>query len=284
MSRRAGVLGAVAVISVVALGISNASAASLTLFSAKLGAVTVADRCTSGPLAVTVAGALDINGNYRQVSISGVPALCTDDAIQLTLVGASGASIVEFLGAVPTITAPTTVTLTLPGLADYSGPAVLGAALTIGGYGVTTTWTGPPAPPAGTCVVTGYQVGGNPSSNAPMLTGGTQTCSVTSVVVAGREWSNNGARHTQFKVTLHNDSVDTIAFELDANLATSPPYLAWSPRSLNLSNLSLVSACGSMPNVRLTGPTGSFWNSIILPGGDRILDFTAVEDLSGSTC
>lgn len=282
MNRRIGALGAIAILAVLAFGISNASAASLSVIAGKLGSFNVADRCVTGPLPVTVAGT-PTAGNYTQVSISSVPALCTDLKIQLTLVGASGASIVEFLGAVPTITAPTTVTLTLPALVNYSGAAVIGAALTIGGYGVTATWTAPPAPPAGTCVVTGYQVGGNPSAKDPMLTGGTQTCSVTSVV-AVNAWTSGGVRYTQFKVTLHNDSTDTIAFELDANLATSPPYLTWIPRSLNLSNLSLVSACGIMPNVRLTGPTGNFWNSIIMPGNDRVLDFTAVENTSGATC
>jgi hypothetical protein len=283
MSRRAGVLGAVAVIAVVALGISNASAASLSVIAGKLGTFNVADRCATAPLSVTVAGT-PTGGNYTQVSISSVPALCANLKIQLTLVGASGASIVEFLGAVPAITAPTPVTLTLPALANYSGAAVIGAALTIGRYGVTATWTAPPAPPAGTCVVTGYQPG-SPSEHAPMLTGGTQTCSVTSVTVVKKPWiDNDGAHHTQFNVTLHNNSTDTIAFELDANLATSPPYLTWEPKSLDLSNLSLVSACGSMPNVRLTGPTGNFWNSIIKPGEDRVLDFIAVEDTSGATC
>lgn len=277
MSRRTRALGAVAVLAVLALGISNASAASLTLISAKLGALTVADRCATGPLSVTVAGPPDINGKYGRVTITGVPNGCDTKAIQLTVYNAAGAALAQAVeGAVAT---PTTTTVTMQ--AAYVGSAVLGAALTIGGYGIPATWTGPVVPPAGTCVVTGYQPGS--PSGTTLLPPTTQTCSVTSVV-ALRSWISGGARYTHFNVTLHNDSSDTIGFELDANLAQSPPYLTWSPRSLNLSNLSLVSACGSMPNVRLTGPTGDFWNSIIRPGADRVLDFAAVEDLSGTTC
>ena len=49
MSGRSAVLGAVAILAVLAFGISNASAASLSVIAGKLGSFNVADRCVTGP-------------------------------------------------------------------------------------------------------------------------------------------------------------------------------------------------------------------------------------------
>ena len=105
-----------------------------------------APRCVTGPLAVTVAGA-PTGGNYSQASIGGIPSECNGLALNLTVFGSAGAALGTSAPSAVAATGTTTVTM----IAAYSGAAVLGAALTIGGYGVTTTWTGPP-PPA-TCVV-----------------------------------------------------------------------------------------------------------------------------------
>jgi hypothetical protein len=118
---------------------------------------------------VTVAGALP-GGNYSQASIGGIPYGCNGLALNLTVFGSAGAALGT--SATPAVAATGTTTVTM--IAAYSGAAVLGAALTIGGYGVTTTWTGPAA--AATCVVREANVGG---WGAPT----TQTCSVTSTSV-----------------------------------------------------------------------------------------------------
>ena len=78
-----------------------------------LVALTIADRCAAGPLSVSVAGTVT-NGSSIQVGIGSVPAQRKNLAIRLTVFGTSGAS----LGAT----------------------AVVGVALSVAGYGATTTF------------------------------------------------------------------------------------------------------------------------------------------------
>jgi hypothetical protein len=149
VNRRIGALGAIAILAVLALGISNASAASLRVIAGKLGTFNVADRCVTGPLPVTVAGT-PTAGSYPQVHIGTVLAACDGKAIKLTVFGTGG----SVLGTSQALATASTDTTTVTMMATYPGALVLGAALTIGGYGVTTTWTGPPPPP-GSIIIAG---------------------------------------------------------------------------------------------------------------------------------
>jgi hypothetical protein len=265
MSRRGAGLGAVAILAVLALGISNASAASLSVIAGKLGTFNVADRCATGPLAVAVAGTSGVGGTYTQVSIASVPAACNGLAIKVTVFGASGNSLgTSVLGAVAA-TGTTTVTMT----GSYTGAAVLGAALTIGGYGMTTTWTGA----AASCVVTQARIGG--VWQAPT----TQTCSVVSTTVTKQ--SGSGTNHSAtVTVTIHNDSNVQIRWLVNADLGQSPPYMTWTTHSVTLAvGASLASGCGSMPFVSISGGTGT-----VAANGTKNVAFTAYENASGTSC
>ena len=175
-----------------------------------------APRCVTGPLAVTVAGALP-GGNYSQASIGGIPSGCNDLALNLTVFGSAGAALGTSATSAVAATGTTTVTM----IAAYSGVAVLGAALTIGGYGVTTTWTGPP--PLATCVVSQANGGGG-GWRAPT----TQTCSVTSTSV-GTVQGSSPSRFATISIVIQNNSSDTIRWQVDANLAQ---LLNWSTNSI----------------------------------------------------
>jgi len=251
---------------VLALGISNASAVSLSVIAGKLGAFNVADRCATGPLAVAVAGTADVGGTYTQVSITGVPVACSEKAIALTVFGSSGNSLrTSVLGAVAA-TGTTTVTMT----GSYTGAAVLGAALTIGGYGMTTTWTGA----AASCVVTQARIGG--VWQAPT----TQTCSVVSTTVSNQRGSGTN-QYATVTVRIHNDSNVPIRWLVNADLGQSPPYMTWTTQSVALAaGASLVSVCGRMPFVSISGGTGA-----VTAGTNKNVQFTAYENnTSGTSC
>ena len=240
MNRRIGALGAIAILAVLALGISNASAASLTVIAGKLGAFNVANRCATGPLAVAVAGTADVGGTYTQVSITGVPVACSEKAIALTVFGSSGNSLrTSVLGAVAA-TGTTTVTMT----GSYTGADVLGAALTIGGYGMTTTWTGA----AASCVVTQVKIG--TKWQAPT----TQTCPVISTTVTKQNGSGTN-HYATVTVKIHNDSDVQIRWLVNADLGQSPPYMTWTTHSVTLA-----------------------------ANGNKNVAFNAFENTSGTSC
>ncbi len=266
MSRRAGVLGAVAVIAVVALGISNASAASLTVIAGKLGTFNVADRCATGPLAVAVAGTPGVGGTYTQVSIANVPAACDGKAIALTVFGAARNALgTSVLGAVA-VTGPTTVIM-----GSYTGADVLGAALTIGGYGMSTTWTGPAG--AANCVVTGVFPNGVPGTEVARTT---ETCSVT-ITVNSVDKGNGNNQNAQLMIVVTNNSTSVIRWRVDAHLAQVTPLLPFTPKDI-ATDVTLYSECSAMPDVIISGTSASLPDSQVLyPGGTATVTFFVYE-------
>ena len=87
MSRRIGALGAVAVLAVLALGISNASAASLTVIAGKLGAFTATHPCPGTATAVP-ATLWSGHARYRAVTLT-LPLGCGDRPVQVTVTSGS---------------------------------------------------------------------------------------------------------------------------------------------------------------------------------------------------
>jgi len=87
VSRRIGALGAVAVLAVLALGISNASAASLTVIAGKLGAFTATHPCPGTATAVP-ATLWSGHARYRAVTLT-LPLGCGDRPVQVTVTSGS---------------------------------------------------------------------------------------------------------------------------------------------------------------------------------------------------
>ncbi len=268
MSRRSAVLGAVAILAVLALGISNASAASLSVVAGKLGSFNVADRCVTGPLPVTVAGT-PTAGSYPQVLIGAVPAACSGKAIKLTVFG-TGWSVLGTSQAVATAsTGSTTVTMT----AAYPGASVLGAALSIGGYGVTTSWTFTPPVSYPTCQV--YRLVGGVETARPG-----STCTVTGLTVDS-SWGTVGSRMANVSIAFSYSGAtypDYFKFTVDMTTATGlPAGWNWATSGTNGGNLVLSPSyhCSSLPI--LSGSSDPGW------GPTNGFQFQIVEKRAGQT-
>ena len=285
MNRRIGAMGgAIAVLVVLALGISSASAASLTLITRKLGAFT-AGPCTMGPLGVTYQTATR-NGYYSQVRITtSLPIACANLPIKLMSYDASSVMVRESAVGATTVTgAAFNVTMTSP----YPATAVSGVALTIGGWSISTTWTGP-APTAATCVVTGVFLSGV-SGEVTLPT--TETCTVTQAI-----WNNKSGtsphRYAGLQIDVTNNSTQIILWRLSTHLelfrSSANVALGWSPKDLD-SQVTLVgqpvSKCSAMPAASLTGLQSNYpYSQIIYGGGTATMTFIAYESTAdGSTC
>lgn len=216
------------------ISVGLASAASLNLTGSKMSTVTAADRCT--PSAKVTTGALT-NSTTKSVELSGLTNKCRQKKVSLTLYNAQGI-------ALSTVTeknlGPVTggkATVTLP--ASVAVTNMEGAALTIGTWGIPTTFVKPP----------------NSLVSCSIPSRPDVTCSVS--------YTKTKLNSTNFE--FNNLSLATspvvagAKYELLLNL--SDPWFASTPnplgqiRTLNGSELKLApgTSCASRPNIRLVG-------------------------------
>jgi len=110
---RAVVSVALALVGVTGLSLASASQLTMTSASMQAGVVAVTG-CQTGDVTVAYTHAYDAGTtSYRVVTValSGIATGCQNKAVRVTLVAASGASLVELTG---TTAASTTTTLTAP--------------------------------------------------------------------------------------------------------------------------------------------------------------------------
>jgi hypothetical protein len=113
LAARAVVAAALGVVGVVGLSVASASQLTLTSASMQAGVVAVTG-CQTGDVTVAYTYAYDAGTtSYRvaTVALQGIATGCQSKAVRVTLVAASGASLVELTG---TAAASATTTLTAP--------------------------------------------------------------------------------------------------------------------------------------------------------------------------
>lgn len=147
--RSQGAILLAAVVALVVLLLSPASAARLNLSVRPLTVVDVTG-CTTSSLVATAGVS---SGTSTQVVLSGVPAACQGKAATLRLYAADGTALATADTSATLVTAGST-TVAVP---SYAVDRVAGMALTVGTWGVPVTWTaptsvvsGPVTPGAGT--------------------------------------------------------------------------------------------------------------------------------------
>lgn len=228
-------------------------AASLDVRTASLHALDRADRCADGRVTVTAG---PVSGGSATGLEVDVPAGCHGIAGMLHLAGVAGATDVPF-------TFPTSgATATVPVPGDFPPDAVTGVAMTLGGWGVPTSWsyTPPATGPAMSCRPV------DPAVDA--------TCTV--VISGFNDWGSG------YRLDFSVATTSVAAFEWEVRLDLSVTgevqpggqvlfpgypvpaggwYGAWYPTGFSQSNLCAVSTGEDLPVLRLRGPYG--WNGTV---------------------
>lgn len=138
MKRSIGAI--VAVLALCLAAVSVANAATLNLTSLSVSTITAADRCTA---AADVAPGPITGGVTQSVVLSGLDPACANKTASITLYDAQGSALStvteQNIGAITAGKA----TVTVPPATAWS---LDGAALTLGTWGISTTFTKPPLP------------------------------------------------------------------------------------------------------------------------------------------
>lgn len=137
LRRSAAVVAAAATVLVVLL-LAPASAARLTVTSARL--TTLSDRpCSTAPITAGTGGA---RGTVTTVVLSGVPAACRGQLATLRVYASDGTALAA-VDTTATLGAGDSTTVTVP---SYTASRAAGVALTVGSWGLPVTWTAPAGP------------------------------------------------------------------------------------------------------------------------------------------
>lgn len=226
-------------------------AASLDVRTASLHAFDSADRCADGPVTVTAG---PVSGGSATGLEMDVPAGCHGIAGMLHLGGVAGATDVPF-----TLPASgTTATVPVPG--GFPPDAVTGVAMTLGTWGVPTSWSYTPPATGPACAV--YRLVGGVEVLRPA------TCTVTSVHFVNW-WDSPGNRKANVGISFSYSGAqypDYFRFTVDMSTARGiPAGWVWSTSGTRGGNLVLAPSyrCSSLPviegsSVPSWGPTGGF--------------------------
>ncbi len=179
-SRRRSVVGlglvTALLAALVAATLSTASAAGLAVRVSGLTSLSMAGRCTTEAVQVT-AGATT-SGSSTQVTLTGLPAACLGRPATVRLYAPDGTALTTADTAATLPAAGSTATLTVPA---YLTSAVGGVALSIGTWGVATTWAAPTVAPTTDPVTAGPDTAVSAQVWPVLATSGTQFCSTTVV-------------------------------------------------------------------------------------------------------
>lgn len=250
-ARRVRTLVIVLVAALLGSGIVHASAAQLTVRSATMLSVTKAP-CTTATVAVTH-GSISTTDQKTSSVVVTVPAACGGLPVALRLFTAGGVALHAADLTVASASAPTT-TVTLSTADRYTPSEVVGAALTIGTWGMRTAWTFTPPVSATGCKV--VRLNGNgveiPSPSA--------TCTITQVAMQGAAWwGTKPARQTNIDVTFTSTGAaypDYFVFTVNLATVTGlPTDWNWSTSGTGNGNPVVRSACSALPLLTASSPT-----------------------------
>lgn len=252
MSRRSAVLSGVAILAVLALGISNASAASLSVFAGKLGTFAATHPC---PGTATATVATPVGSTYSAVSVT-VPSGCSGRRLDLTLLNGSTA----LQNGTATVASSGATTVTFAG--TYTATPFLTVQAVVAGWNLPTTWayTPPVVGLTATCSTT--------KSNA--------TCAAD--VVLRDYWAGGYNLDVTVRDTRTIGNANQYAWTVVINFSSAGyPFV---PNAIDGSGVVTASTCGQRPTLTFTGVTN--WGTHHLLGTGETRTFWLQPKSSGT--